>query len=114
MESKSDRKAAIREFKERKTQQGIFEVRSIPTGKVWVGSSRNLDATKNSIWFTLRLGGHPDRSLQAEWNVHSGQEFFSYEVLEILDDDVSALAAKDLLKEKARDWILKKNALPLL
>jgi hypothetical protein len=33
-----------------------------------------------------------------------GEEAFAYEVLEILDDDVSALLLKDVLLERQKHW----------
>ena len=66
--SKEQRKAAINEFRERKSAAGAYSVKCIVNGRVWVGSSRNLDAAKNGIWFSLRTGGHRDKPLQ----VHEG------------------------------------------
>jgi len=109
----ASRKQAIREFKERKPLRGVFAVRCTATGQVWVGSSPNLDATPNRIWFGLRLGSHHNRSLQREWNLH-GEPGFQYEVLEKLDDDVAAMGVNDLLKEKKGQWVARLGAQPLL
>lgn len=103
MLSNLDRKEAIRKFKERNPPTGAFALRSTASGRVWVGSSRNLDAVKNRLWFTLRHGSHPDKALQAEWSSH-GDPSFHYEILEQLADDVSALSLADILKEKRRHW----------
>jgi hypothetical protein len=97
------RKEAIKEFKARKVARGVFAVRCTVTGQVWVESSLNLDATQNSLWYFLRNGYHADKPLQAEWNTH-GAEAFQYEILEKLDEDILALEARDLLKEKKRHW----------
>ena len=107
------KKQAIREFKEKKTPRGVFAVRCTVTGALWVGSSPNLDAARNSIWFGLRLGTHHNPSLQKEWNLH-GESAFEYEVLEKLDDDVAAMAVSDLLKEKKREKVARLGALALL
>jgi hypothetical protein len=104
MESKLSRKEAINEFKARKVLQGVFAVRCTATGRVWVSSSRNLDATRTGLWFMLRNGSHINRALQAEWNAQ-GEETFQYESLETLDEDLSPMAASDLLKQKKRDWL---------
>jgi hypothetical protein len=97
------RKEAIKEFKARKVARGVFAVRCTATGKVWVESSLNLDAAQNGLWHFLRNGHHDDKGLQAEWNVH-GAEAFQFEVLEELDEDVLAIEARDLLKEKKLHW----------
>ena len=112
MHSNAARKEAIRKFKERKPLCGAFAVRCTATGRIWVGSSRNLDATKNGSWFSLRNGSHLDKSLQSEWNAH-GEDTFQYEILEKLEDGVSPLAVADLLKEKRSYWIVRLRARPL-
>lgn len=103
MEAKADRRKAIQDFKSRKTPRGIFAVRAGAAGPAWVGSSPNLDAAQNGLWFELRMGGHRNRALQEEWN-RCGEETFLFEVLERLDDDVSALSVNDMLKEKRAGW----------
>ena len=113
MNSKAERKEAIKAFKERKTARGIFAMRCTATARVWVGSSLNLDATRNSLQFALSHGSHHDKTLQSEWNAQ-GEPAFQYEILETLDDDVSPLAVHDLLKETKRGWIAKFGARPLL
>jgi hypothetical protein len=112
MESKESRKEAIRKFKERKPLLGAYAVRCTATGRVWVGASRNLDATKNGCWFCLRNGSHLEKSLQAEWDVQ-GESSFQYEILSTLDKDVHPLEVEDLLKGTKKDWIARLGAQPL-
>jgi hypothetical protein len=54
-------------------------------------------------WFVLRSGSHANAALQREWNNH-GEQAFEYQILEKLDDDVSAIRVNDVLKEKRREW----------
>ena len=112
MQSTTDRKAAIRKFKEREPLRGAFAVRCLATSRVWVGSSQNLDAAKNGLWFTLRLGSHPVKSLQSEWNAH-GEAAFQYEILEKLESDLHPMTVGDLLKEKKSYWVAQLAAYPL-
>jgi len=105
-----NRKAAIRAFKDRKVARGTFAVRCAATSHVWVGSAPDLDAWRNSIWFTLRNGTHLNKELQRQWN-EQGEPAFTYEILETLGDDVSPLALNDLLKEKRLAWKEKLGAL---
>jgi len=106
------RRQAIKDFKARQVPRGIFAVRCAATGRVWIGSSPNLDAARNSLWFFLRHGYHFDKALQAEFNAH-GDQAFHYEILEKLDDDLPPLAVKDLLKEKKLHWAAKLGAATL-
>lgn len=112
MSSNIRKKEAIKEYKARKIPRGIFVIRCKATGRTWVGSSPNLDAARNGLWFTLELGTHPNKNVQAEWN-SAGRDSFEYEVLERLDDDVSALSLNDLLKEKKAHWVEQLKAQPL-
>jgi hypothetical protein len=103
------RKEAIQEYKARKVARGVFAVRCTATGQVWVDSSGNLDAARNSVWFFLRHRYHQNKSLQAEWDAH-GKEAFLYEILEQLDEDVSAIGVSDLLRERRRHWVVQLGA----
>jgi hypothetical protein len=105
----SARKEAIKEYKARKPFRGAFALRCTATGHVWVGSSPNLDAIRNRLWFSLRQGNHQDTALQEAWNKH-GAESFQYEVLEKLDDDLCPIEVSDLLKEKKLHWVAKLGA----
>jgi hypothetical protein len=108
----AQKKEAIRQFKERKTNAGIYAVRCT-TGRVWVGASRNLDATRNGLWFSLRAGLHRDSALQREWSVQ-GEPAFTYDALEALPEDTPALSLPDVLKERRQHWLDALGALALL
>ena len=112
MQSKDARKEAVRKFKERKPLLGAYAIRCTATSQVWVGASRNLDATRNSSWFCLRNGKHIDKPLQEEWKTH-GETAFQYEILEKLDEDLHPLEVANLLKEKRGRWIAQLSARPL-
>jgi hypothetical protein len=112
MPSKESRKEAIRQYKERKPLIGAYAIRCTATARVWVGVSRNLDATKNGSWFTLRNGLHREKSLQDEWNAQ-GESAFDYEILVGLDEDIHPMGVDDLLKEQKRSWLAQLSAQPL-
>ena len=113
MLSKEQKREAIDKFKERKSLLGVFAVRCTASGNVWVGSSRNLDASRNSIWFSLRHGSHRDKPLQDEWNAQ-GEPAFEYEVLEKLKDDVPPLLVPGMLKDTKQRWMTQFDARGLL
>jgi len=113
MQSKESRKEAIKNFKEQKVHAGAYAVRCIPTEHVWVGASRNLDATKNGCWFMLRNGSHQEKSMQAEWN-ERGEIAFEYEVLDSLNEEAHPLNVAALLKEMKSAWVARLGASPLL
>jgi len=113
MPLKESRKESIRKFKEKKSLLGAYAVRCTTTGRVWVGTSRNLDATKNGCWFCLRNGSHMEKSLQTEWNAQ-GESAFQYEILSALEEDIHPLEIDDLLKEQKKNWVARLDAQPLL
>jgi hypothetical protein len=109
MGSSITRKEAIRRFKDRKPLRGVFAVRCLATGRAWVGSFTNLEAFRNSLWFSLRNGGHPSQTLQEEWNAH-GEQTFQYEIVEKFDDDLCPIRLRDLLKDRKQHWVAQLGA----
>lgn len=112
MQSKESRKEAIKQFKERKSLLGTYAIRCITSGRVWVGVSKNLHATRNGCWFCLRNGSHQDITLQKEWR-EQGEPTFQYEILESLKEEIHPLEVDDRLKEMKNRWMARLDALPL-
>jgi hypothetical protein len=77
------RKDLIREYKETPRRMGVFQIVNLKNDKVFVVSSLNLDGMLNRQRFQLELKGHPNKSLQQDWN-EFGAENFVFEVLEEL------------------------------
>lgn len=103
-ESSSHKRDAVRAYKERRRQRGVFSVTCAATGERWVAATQNLETHQNGVWFTLRTGSHPNRALQAAWNAH-GESAFSYDVLEELGEEVVGdYAIKADLKAMATAW----------
>lgn len=98
-----DRKAAKAAYKERKSVAGIYAVRCTPTGQVWVGATPNLDAIQNRIWFTMRHPGQFFLPLQSAWQEY-GEESFTFEELERLDENINPILLRDKLKDRAAHW----------
>jgi hypothetical protein len=78
-----DRKALIRQYKESRRPMGVFRVRNTADGRSLVGTSVNLPAMLNRQRAQLRLGAHPNRALQKDWN-ELGAEAFEFEILDTL------------------------------
>lgn len=78
-----NRKALIREYKQRRRPMGVFQVRNLANGKVFVGASPDLPAMLNRQRAQLRMGAHPNRALQADWT-RQGGEAFAFEILDTL------------------------------
>lgn len=102
---KTRRREAVRQYKERKVPVGIFALRSLSTGEAFVGASRNLDGQRNSSMFSLRLGSHRNRALQAAYQAAGGEAGFEFVVLEQLEDeDLGPIGRDTWLQERERHW----------
>jgi hypothetical protein len=78
-----DRKAQIREYKQRPRPAGVFQVRNTVSGKLLIGSAVDVPAMLNRQQVQLRLGAHPNAELQADWKAH-GPDAFVFEALDSL------------------------------
>lgn len=77
------RKELLMEYKMSERPKGVFQLRNTVTGKIFVGSSPNLDKAYNKHRTQCVFGGHMNKALQADWNQY-GEESFVFEVLEQL------------------------------
>lgn len=80
------RKALKLEYKQTPRPMGVYQVKNNVNGKVFVGSSPNVDGKINGTKFQLEMGSHKNKDLQNEWNTY-GEQTFSFEVLELLEPD---------------------------
>jgi len=89
----NERKPLISAYKERKIAAGIFSIRCLPTGMIWVGRAPDLATIQTRLWFELRHGTSPHLSLQRAWHDHSPQAF-SFEIIERFEkEDVAHIRA---------------------
>jgi hypothetical protein len=69
-----------------------------------VDVSPNLHNRQNGLWFSLRLGSHPNRALVQAWKDH-GEAAFTYEVVEELPDaERSQWEMTNALKDLSARW----------
>ncbi|MDF2962579.1 MAG: hypothetical protein K0S39_4314 [Paenibacillus sp.] len=100
------RKELVQQYKEIKTEAGIFQIRNTVNQKVFIGSTVNLKSL-NGKTLELKLGSHLNRQLQAEWN-QFGEDAFVIEVLEVLArKEEGYFDAKDALKKLEEKWLNK-------
>ena len=60
---------------------GVFQIRNLANGKIFVGSSMDLSAMFNRIRFQLYAGSHTNKELGSDWQAF-GTGKFAFEVLE--------------------------------
>ena len=74
------------QYKQIPPAMGIYQIRNLNNGKIFIGSALNLKGILNSNKFQLDLGSHRNKRLQADWNEFGGTNF----AFEILDELVEA------------------------
>jgi hypothetical protein len=74
-----------RMYKQNRPAMGVYQIRNTANGKIYIGSSQNLEGTRNSRLFQLRMGKVVfSRELQKDLN-EFGAESFEFSVLSVLD-----------------------------
>jgi hypothetical protein len=71
------------EYKQLKFPMGVFQIRNLNNGKIYLGSSLDLNAAWNSQRFQLEAGLHQNNKLQGEWK-EFGAENFVYEIVDVI------------------------------
>ena len=79
-----DKKEAKRKYKETLPEMGIYQIKNLVSGKVFIGRSKNLKGKRNSFMFQTTLGSHVSQELQIDYN-NSGGKDFVFEVIDILE-----------------------------
>jgi hypothetical protein len=81
----TDRSEIKRLYKQNQPDMGVYQIRNRVNGRIYVGSSRNLEGTRNSRLFQLRMGKVVfSRELQKDLN-EFGARSFEFSVLGVLE-----------------------------
>lgn len=72
-----------RRYKESHPPMGVYVIRNVATGRVFVRASLNLDGAMNRDRFELGLKQHRHRVLMDEW-LRYGAENFRFEVIDTI------------------------------
>jgi len=106
-----DRKKELKEqYKQMKTEMGIFIVQNKVNNKYLLVTTQNLHGMINRVRFQLNSGGHPNRELQKEWK-EFGENNFDIRILEKLayDKDESKTDYSEELKIMDIIWSEKQS-----
>ncbi len=81
----SDKKKELQaEYKQMKTDMGLFAVINKDAQKYFLVETKNLKGKINSTSFQLRSGAHPNKQLLQDWQ-QLGAEHFEITILEQLE-----------------------------
>jgi hypothetical protein len=83
-----DRRTELKqEYKNRPRSIGVFKVENIENGKIFIGSSLNVDKVFNRLKFSLSNGdNHLNQDLLKDWREY-GEKNFTFEILDQLKPD---------------------------
>jgi hypothetical protein len=100
-----DKKEIKKAYKLKVPDMGIYQVRNLASGKIYIGRAMDLNGKLNSEKFQLKNKMHMNRELQEDFN-GLGEEKFAFEVLDRLQPKEGA--GHDLgqeLKELEAIWL---------
>src|SRR5262245_54142033 len=78
-----DRKELIHQYKTTPRTMGVAAVRHVESGKTFVFANLDINSLVNRYRAQLRVGGHPNKARQQDWQTH-GEAAFTFEVLDTL------------------------------
>lgn len=92
-----DKKEVRQKYKQTIQPMGVYQIKNLKNGKIFIGSAKNLPGKINSHKFQLKNRLHNNRSLQKDYN-EQGEADFVFEILDNLDpkDDPNADYTKEL------------------
>ncbi len=79
-----DKKKLKKQYLQSLPPMGIFQIKNIANGKLFIGSSKNLKGKLNSVKFQLEMGSHMNKALQEDFNNYK-EENFLFEVIDFLE-----------------------------
>jgi group I intron endonuclease len=78
---------------------GIYEIRNIQNGKVYIGQAARLNARAQQHENALKLNKHSNKHLQAAWNLYGPSAFRFTVLLEIKDKEEKDVAEQLLINQ---------------
>jgi hypothetical protein len=84
------------EYKRAVRPMGVFQIRNLKNGKIFVVAGIDLAGIINRHKFALAAGGHANKRLQEDWN-SQGADDFAFEILDQMNPaDNTADSRRDL------------------
>ena len=104
---KMNKKELKKQYKQNIQPMGVFQVKNLKNGKIFIDSGINLQGKINGCRFQLSLGSHMNRILQEDFN-KDGINKFSFEIIDYLKpkEDIK-MDYSDDLKALEEIWIEK-------
>lgn len=79
-----DKKELVKQYKQTVQPMGIFQIRNLASGKIYIASSKNLRGMANRFEFNLDIGAHASKELREDYEKF-GRENFVFEIIDTLE-----------------------------
>jgi DNA-binding transcriptional regulator YhcF (GntR family) len=107
MKKESNRTEIKRLYKQNSPDMGVYQIKNRVNGKIYIASCKNLEGTRNSRLFQLRMGKIVfNRELQKDLN-EFGADCFEFSVLDVLDKSKPGENVDRLLAALELRWLEK-------
>lgn len=80
---------------------GVYQIRNLVNGKVYIGKSKNLQSRKSGHFASLRKGLHANKHLQNSYNKY-GEKSFVFEIVEYVDNEEKLIEREQFWIDKVR------------
>lgn len=92
-----DKKELKKLYAQTPRPMGIYQVRNLTDGKIFIDRGINLQGKINGCRFQLVHGSHPNKALQADFD-KTGADNFAFEIIDRLEpkEDIKADYTEDL------------------
>ena len=78
-----NKKELKKQYKQTLRPMGVFQVKNLTSGKIFIDSGLNIQGKINGCKFQLALGSHMNRALQEDFN-ETDITNFSFEIIDYL------------------------------
>ena len=79
-----DKKELKKQYKQNVRPMGIFQIKNLTNGKIFIGGAKDLNGKINSVKFQLEINSNMNSELQQDFNKY-GKENFLFESMDLLE-----------------------------
>ncbi|WP_341890136.1 GIY-YIG nuclease family protein [Variovorax sp. YR752] len=79
--SPTTRRTLVKQYKDGVRPAGVFVIRNLMDGRIYVAGSLDVEGAMNRARFELNLRSHRNKALQRDWIAHGATQF-SFEVID--------------------------------
>jgi len=79
-----NKKELTSKYKQTIRPMGIYQIRNVRNGKIFLGSAKDLQGIINSNRFQLKNGLHTNKEMQIDFTTF-GEQSFSFDILDQLE-----------------------------